>query len=208
MKRVGITGGIGCGKSTVVLEFRRLGVPCFVADDVARTYYDDKAFCAEIASAFGQEVLDAEGFVVRRKLAAKVFNDATALERLNALIHPRVMEDFDRWCKQCAKQGAPYVLLESAILFEHGLDRYVDTTICVYLEHDERVSRLLERDHVSVAEIEARMSRQQPAEQTLMMSDYVILNYEGNPRLRQVLWTHRLLMGNDSSTPSTGSGTN
>ena len=137
MKRIGITGGMGCGKTTVVTEFERLGVPAFVADKVGGAYYDDASFLAEVHNALGDGVLDAEGRVDKKRIAAIVFSDKEALAKLNALVHPRVMVDFDAFCRQHADKT--YVLFESAILYDYGLERYMDKVICVYLSLDERL---------------------------------------------------------------------
>lgn len=184
MKRIGITGGMGCGKTTVVTEFERLGVPAFVADKVGGAYYDDASFLAEVHNALGDGVLDAEGRVDKKHIAAIVFSDKEALAKLNALVHPRVMVDFDAFCRQHADKT--YVLFESAILYDYGLERYMDKVICVYLSLDERLARLRERDHAGDNVLLARIHNQLPAEEMMRRADYVILNYEGNPRRRQV----------------------
>lgn len=191
MKKIGITGGMGCGKTTVVAEFERLGVPAFVADKVGGSYYNDAAFLTEVRNALGNGVFDANGNVDKRRIAALVFSDKEALARLNALVHPRVMEDFDRFCRQHADK--PYVLFESAILFDYGLERFMDKTICIYLSLDERLARLKERDHADEAEIMARIHNQMSAEEMMRRADYVILNYEGNPRRRQVEYIDKKL---------------
>ena len=184
MKRIGITGGMGCGKTTVVTEFERLGVPAFVADKVGGAYYDDASFLAEVHNALGDGVLDAEGRVDKKRIAAIVFSDKEALAKLNALVHPRVMVDFDAFCRQHADKT--YVLFESAILYDYGLERYMDKVICVYRSLDGRLARLRERDHAGDNVLLARIHNQLPAEEMMRRADYVILNYEGNPRRRQV----------------------
>lgn len=182
---------MGCGKTTVVAEFERLGVPAFVADKVGGSYYNDAAFLVEVRKALGEDVFDTQGNVDKKRIAALVFSDKEALARLNALVHPRVMEDFDRFCLQHADK--PYVLFESAILFDYALDRFMDKTICVYLSLDERLSRLKERDHADDSALLARIHNQMPAEEMMMKADYVILNYEGNPRRRQVEYIDKKL---------------
>ena len=191
MKKVGITGGMGCGKTTVVREFERLGVPAFVADKVGGSYYNDEAFLAEVRRALGDGVLGADGRVDKKRIAAKVFSDKEALAKLNALVHPRVMADFDRFCEQHADK--PYVLFESAILFDYGLERFMDQVICVYLSLDERLARLRERDHTDNSALLARIRNQMPAEEMMRRADYVVLNYDGNPRSRQVEYIDRKL---------------
>ena len=192
MKLVALTGGIGCGKTTVLEEFQKLGVPCFVADQVAGRYYDDPAFVAEVVNLFGKDVLQKDGSVDKRAIARIVFNDAQALKKLNALIHPRVWEDFKLFAE--SHTDSPYVIFESAITYEYGFDKMVDKVICVYLEKEERLRRLELRDKVSRTELEARMRNQWEAEEKMMRADFVILNYEGNPRKRQVAFVHNKLV--------------
>ena len=191
MIKVGITGGIGCGKSTVAAEFGRRGIACFVADTVAGAYYSDRDFLSSVRSLLGDGVFLPDGTADKRAIAARVFTDKGMLSRLNALVHPRVMADFDRFCQQ--HDSDSYVLFESAILFDYGFDRMMDRTICVYLSLEERISRLMKRDGGDEIAIRARMVNQMPAEEMMMRADYVILNYEGNPRQRQVEYIDRCL---------------
>lgn len=181
--RIGITGGIGCGKSTVLALFEQLGVPCFVADKVAAEYYNDANFVDEVAQLLGSEVKRPDGTIDKAKVASIAFADKAKLAELNGLIHPRVHRDFDLWC---SRQNSDYVLFESAILYESGFANGMDKIICVYLEKEERIRRLLLRDHVDRAALEARMSNQWSAEEKMEKADWVVLNYEGNPRRRQV----------------------
>lgn len=190
MKLIGLTGGIGCGKTTVLEVFQQLGAPCFIADKQAAIYYHDNAFLKEIQSLFGDEVFDSDGNVDKRRIADIVFHDQGKLLQLNALIHPRVMDDFRRWATQ---QKAPYVIFESAIIFEYNLQQHLDAIIAVYLEKEERLRRLEQRDKVGRDAIEARMRNQLSAETKMDLADYVILNYEGNPRTRQVKHIDHLL---------------
>lgn len=192
MKRVGITGGIGCGKSTVVAEFRKLGVPCFIADEVAAAYYNEPRFLDDIRGLFGDSVFRPDGSVDKSLVARRVFADSDLLRQLNGLVHPRVMKDFDDFCGRHAAE--PYVLFESAILYDHGFDRLMDAVVCVYLDLPERLRRLQLRDGVGQEALLARIRNQMPAEEMLMRADYVILNYEGNPRQRQVACIHRQLL--------------
>lgn len=191
MIRVGITGGIGCGKSTVLAEFERLGVPCFVADSVAADYYNDATFLAALRGMLGDGVFRADGSADKQRIATLVFADKGKLKDLNALVHPRVMEDFDRFCQRHSDE--PYVLFESAILYDYGFDRLMDCVVCVYLDLAERLSRLHQRDGVGEEAIMARIANQLPAEEMMRRADYVILNYEGNPRRRQVAYIDKLL---------------
>lgn len=187
---VGLTGGIGCGKTTVLKVFRQIGVPCFVADERAGKYYDDEDFLKEIHNLFGGVAFFSNGKADKKAIASIVFNDKKKLLALNALIHPRVMKEFTDWAN---RQAAPYVVIESAILYEYGLDKGLDKVICVYLEQEERLRRLEERDHATREVLLARMNSQFSAEEKMDRADYVILNYEGNPRERQVKYIDKLL---------------
>ena len=142
-------------------------------------------------SLLGDGVFLPDGTADKRAIAARVFTDKGMLSRLNALVHPRVMADFDRFCQQ--HDSDSYVLFESAILFDYGFDRMMDRTICVYLSLEERISRLMKRDGGDEIAIRARMVNQMPAEEMMMRADYVVLNYEGNPRSRQVEYIDRCL---------------
>lgn len=191
MKRIGITGGMGCGKTTVVAEFERLGIPAFVADKVGGSYYDDATFLSEVRAALGDGIFDVDGKVDKKRIASIVFSDKEALGKLNALVHPRVMADFDSFCAQHADR--PYVIFESAILYDYGLDRFMDKVVCVYLSLDERLERLKARDGAEEEALLSRIHNQMSAEEMMRRADYVILNYEGNPRRRQVEYIDREL---------------
>lgn len=188
---VALTGGIGCGKTTVLACFRQLGIPCFVADEVAGGYYADPAFVRQVADLLQSDVVRPDGSADKRAIARIVFENPEALKRLNALVHPRVWADFQAFAAQHGE--APYVIFESAIAYEYGFDRRVDCVVCVYLEKEERLRRLMIRDQATRAQLEARMRNQLSAEEKMMRADYVVLNYEGNPRVRQVACIDRLL---------------
>lgn len=197
MKLIGLTGGIGCGKTTVLEEFQKLGVPCFIADRHAATYYEEVDFLAEIRNLFGDRVIRPDGSADKAQIASIVFNNRDALLKLNALIHPRVMKDFAEWAA-AIKSGnpeTPYVIMESAIIFEYQLEKHLDKVITVYLEKEERIRRLMLRDKTSREQLENRMRNQLSAEEKMDRADYVILNYEGNPRSRQVAAINRMIRG-------------
>ena len=189
---VALTGGIGCGKTTVLHEFQKLGIPCFVADEVAGAYYNDPTFLQQIRELFGDSVILPDGSADKRAIAQIVFTNPDALRRLNALIHPRVWEDFKLFVQ--SNSTAPYIIFETAIAYEYGFDRLVDKVVCVYLEEEERLRRLELRDHASRQQLQARIRNQLSAEEKMMRADYVVLNYEGNPRTRQVLHIHKQLI--------------
>lgn len=188
---MGITGGMGCGKSTVVAEFSKLGIPAFVADRAGTECYNDSGFLTEVRALLGDDVFLPNGKVDKRLIADKVFADKHLLSGLNNLVHPRVMKAFELFCEKHSQ--APYVLFESAILYDYGFDRLMDCVVCVYLQLEERLDRLVSRDHASHQELMARIANQMPAEEMMKRADYVILNYEGNPRQRQVAYIDQIL---------------
>lgn len=189
---VALTGGIGCGKTTVLKEFRNRGIPCFIADDIAGAYYHEPSFLNQIRTLFGGSVIRPDGSADKQAIARIVFSDPQSLQKLNQLIHPRVWSDFLRFAS--AHPQAPYVIFESAIVYEYAFDRLVDKVICVYLDYEERMSRLMHRDQATRQQLQSRMNNQLSAEEKMMRADYVILNYEGNPRPRQVRHIHSLLL--------------
>ena len=189
---VALTGGIGCGKTTVLNQFDSLGIPCFVADQVAGRYYDNPDFLTQIRALFGDSVMLPDGSADKRAIAQIVFSNNEKLQRLNSLIHPRVWADFELFVQE--NEQAPYIIFESAIAYEYGFDKLVDRVVCVYLEEEERLRRLQLRDHASREQLLARMRNQLSAEEKMMRAHYVVLNYEGNPRARQVQYIHSLLL--------------
>lgn len=189
---VALTGGIGCGKTTVLHEFQKIGIPCFVADEVAGAYYNDPSFLQQIRALFGDTVILKDGTADKKAIAQIVFTDHEALQRLNALIHPRVWQDFKQFVHENVE--APYIIFETAIAYEYGFDKLVEKVVCVYLEEEERLRRLELRDHATRQQLQARMRNQLSAEEKMMRADYVVLNYEGNPRSRQVQHIHHQII--------------
>ena len=174
---VGLTGGIGSGKTIVSHQFEQMGVPCFFADKVAGMYYNDKEFCKQLIPIFGDKVFDTECNPNKRKIAEIVFADAEKLSQLNSIIHPRVMADFDIWVSQ--HSNYPYLIQENAILFEHGFEKIFDKTIMVYAPQEVRIRRVMKRDNTTYQEVKARMDNQMNDEEKRNLSDYVIVNYKG-----------------------------
>lgn len=157
MYKVGVTGGIGSGKSTVCRLFAERGIAVYDSDSQAKRLMEESdTLRAALVGAFGTECY-AEGRLNRRYLAGRVFGDAEALARLNALVHPAVREDFRMWAE---RQSGPYVILESAILFEAGFENEVDTTLAVLAPAEERIKRCMERDGASREEVLRRMASQ------------------------------------------------
>jgi dephospho-CoA kinase len=174
MKVIGLTGGIGSGKSIVARVMETLGVPVFDADRGALALYDeDESLLTEVKERFGDSVIQLGGQLNRQALASIVFNDVEALKQLNAMVHPRVAKKFDAWKKM---QKASAVIREAAILFESGSASDCDVVIVVTAPEDLRVARVQKRNGWSEAEVRARMKRQWSEEQLIERADAVIVN--------------------------------
>ena len=157
MYKVGITGGIGSGKSTVCRLFEQNGIAVYDSDARAKALMaEDATLREQLVEAFGAECYNEQG-LNRAYLAGRVFGDEAELQRLNGIVHPAVKEDFRRWAD--AQRGA-YVVLESAILFESGFDTEVDTTLAVMAPMEERLRRTTERDGVDREAVRRRMEHQ------------------------------------------------
>ncbi len=192
MIRVGITGGIGSGKTTVCEVFKLLGVPVFYADPEARNLQDhDPEIKKELTELFGDEIYLPQGTLNRSKLAALIFNDKQALERVNALIHPRVRERLKAWSNQ--HQNQPYGLYEAAILFESETYKDCDLNILVVADLKLRVNRVIDRDGLKESDIVSRMNNQLPDEQKIPLADFVIYNDQHRLIIPQVLNIDKLI---------------
>jgi dephospho-CoA kinase len=157
MYKVGVTGGIGSGKSTVCKLLAQYGVAVYDSDSKAKELMNsDEALRKALCEAFGQECYSESG-LNREYLASKVFGDAEQLHRLNSIVHPAVRADFSAWAE---RQRSPYVVLESAILFESGFDNAVDTSLAVLAPLEERIRRTMERDNADRESVLRRISHQ------------------------------------------------
>lgn len=173
MIKLGVTGGIGSGKSTVCRLFSALGIPCYEADERAkRLMAEDPLLREGIIARFGEESYTCEG-LNRPYLARIVFADKEALAALNALVHPAVRADFRRWA---AEQEAPYLLLESAILFSAGFEQEVDYTLAVVAPESLRLERTMLRDGATAEAVKARMTAQMSDEELASRADRVLVN--------------------------------
>ncbi len=175
MKTIGLTGGIGSGKSTVARYFSSHGIPVYYADEAGRKVLSEPDTIANIKEIFGRGILR-EGSIDRAALARIVFSDPEALRRLNGIIHPAVRDDFEKWKRLQIDQ--PVVIREAAILFESGTDRDCDKIILVTAPLEKRILRVMARDGVSRDEVLARMKNQWPDEKKEPLSDFIIVNDE------------------------------
>ena len=195
--KIGITGGIGSGKSTVCQIFEILGVPVYSADDRAKWLMaHDPELKAAIQSEFGTESFLADGELNRKFLAEKVFPNPEAVAKINGLVHPRVGKDFERWVQT---QNAPYVLKEAALIFESGGEKILDAVINVSSPLKVRVARVLLRDpHRSEEQVNHIIDQQMPDEEKNSKADFVIKNAENKMLIPQVLEIHQKLLKKSS----------
>lgn len=194
MLRIGITGGIGSGKSTASRLFQALGVPVYDADTRARWLMEnDASLRQQLCAAFGPDTYDAAGRLNRPLLAGTVFREPALLARLNALVHPHVGTDFERWATIQQQSGHAYVLKEAALLFEAGSYKQLDRIVTVYAPLAVREARVLRRDpHRSLADVQAIMAKQLGEEEKMQRANHVLINDDVQPLLPQVLALHKV----------------
>ncbi|MDX5319857.1 MAG: dephospho-CoA kinase, partial [Bacteroidota bacterium] len=176
MLKIGITGGIGSGKSTVCEIFKQLNIPVYSADDRAkRLMVENQELVHAIKNLFGEEAYDANGALNRSYIAERAFSDASLLEKLNQLVHPAVAKDFLNWAQE---QSAPYVIKEAALMFESGSFRDLDYVVTVSAPKALRIRRTMQRDGSSKAQVEARMNKQWTEAMRKASADFIIRNDE------------------------------
>lgn len=176
MLRVGLTGAIGAGKSTVAALLRQRGIPVLEADDLVRALTrPGMPVLAQIVEAFGREVLREDGELDRARLAARVFTDPDRLAQLNRIVHPPVLERMRRWLAEQQGAGAPLAVVEAPLLFESGLDRELDRVVVVWCRPERLMERLVARG-LSPEEARARLAAQMDPEAKRARADEVIDN--------------------------------
>ena len=177
MNLIGLTGGIGSGKSTVAALFRTLGIPVYESDSRAKElmHLDDQ-LRQKITSLFGPEAYTSDGVLNRKWIASLVFNDQALLEKLNDIVHPAVYEDLKKWATEETQKKAPFLIQESAILFEENLSKRMKSVILVVADEDIRINRVTRRDNVSREHVIDRMNNQWSDADKIPLSDYVIYN--------------------------------
>jgi len=191
MLKVGITGGIGSGKSIVAKVFETLGVPVYYADTASkRLMNEDEDLKQQISKEFG-EASYIDGQLNRSYLSSIVFNNPDKLAMLNAIVHPATILDAEKWMLQ---QKTPYAIKEAAIIFESGSQEYLDKIIGVYAPTAIRIQRTMQRDKVTREEVLSRMNKQIDEEIKMRLCDYVITNDEQQLIIPQVLKVHQLLL--------------
>lgn len=190
MYKVGVTGGIGSGKSVVCNMLRERGVAVYNCDIRAKELMSaDEVIAKQLVERFGPETF-VNGELNRAYLAERVFGNSEELAALNAIVHPRVIEDFEQWAQ---RQQGEYVVIESAILFESGIDSKVDVTVAVMAPESLRLERTMQRDGVSREQVEERMRNQLSDDERCSRSKYAIVNIELDELEEDVEQLHRRL---------------
>ena len=174
MLKVGITGGIGSGKTTVCRIFEMLNIPIYYADDRAKWLMQhDPNLKKNIITLLGEEAYLLEGDLNRTYIGKKIFSDKALLAKLNKLVHPAVFLDGQKWFEE---QTSPYAIKEAALFYETGSYKQMDKMIVVTADREERIRRVMLRDGLERKAVEARMDKQLPEEEKIEKADYVIYN--------------------------------
>jgi len=190
MTKIGITGGIGSGKTTVARIFEVLGVPVYYADDRAKILMKTN-LAPKIKSLFGLQSFDEAGELNRAFIAQKVFTNKSMLQKLNNLVHPAVQEDYLNWCDQITE---PYSLKEAALLIESGSFRQLDRLIVVTAPLELRIKRVQKRDGSTEEMVRQRIANQLSEEERLQQADFVISNDESSGLIKQTIDLHHKIL--------------
>jgi dephospho-CoA kinase len=191
MKKIGLTGGIGSGKSTIAEIFKVLNVPVYNSDERAKALMNENPqLIGEISQIFGPKIYQ-NSTLNRAELGAIVFKNPDLLKQLNAVVHPAVGNDFNSWC---AAQNAKYVIKEAAIIFETGIEKSLDGVIAVIAPETLRIQRVMQRPGMTEALIKERMKNQLPSEMIENKANWIIKNDESELVIQQVLRVHEELM--------------
>ena len=196
MIKIGITGGIGSGKSVVASLFQLLGVPVYIADEESKRLTNQSmTIRRQLIAHYGEAIYTAEG-LNKPLLAAKIFQDPAQRRIVNGIIHPEVKHHFEAWA---AQQETPLCAIESAILFESGFDQVVDTHLMVYAPMDLRIERATARDVASREAIQRRIKSQMADEEKCLLADYIIYNDDKQPLIPQITKLVSRLLAEDKT---------
>ncbi len=192
MMKIGITGGIGSGKTTVCEIFKLLGIPVFHADAEARNLQNNNLQIRDqLKGLLGNNIYTPDGMLDRKMMGEIIFNDQNLLQAVNAIIHPAVRQTFLKWGGVFA--DAPYLIYEAAILFESGYASDFDLNILILADEKTRIDRVLKRDQLTEEIIRQRIRNQMPDEQKRNLADYIIENNDKILLLPQVLKLDKLI---------------
>ena len=192
MLKVGLTGNIGSGKTTISKVFKMLDVAVYHADDEAKKFIDENSTRKRLLATFGKSILGADGKIDRKLLSDIVFSDNKALNRINAIIHPKVADHFKDWTSK--HQNDPYILQEAAIIFESGFDQLFDYVILITAPLELRIKRVSKRDAVTRNDIILRDQKQWNDDRKSKLADYIIYNDEMQLVIPQVISIHEELI--------------
>jgi dephospho-CoA kinase len=196
MLKVGITGGIGSGKTTVSKIFESIGIPVYYADDRAKALMTgDRMVKRKIIDLFGVEAYFRNGRLNRKYISSIVFEDKSKLEALNGIVHPSVALDGKKWFDVQVSKNFPYAIKEAALLIESGSYKELDHLILVSAPLDIRIKRVVKRDKTNIKAVEARISKQMPDEQKKPYCNLQIINDGNTPLIPQVIKIHQWLIG-------------
>jgi len=188
---IGLTGGIGSGKTTILKYFKSLGVPVYIADDEAKALmHRSKIIKRKLIELFGEEAY-IDNTLNRPYLASKIFNDKALLAKMNAIVHPKVAEHFKKWHK---KQNSPYVIKEAAIIFENNQQQYYDLIITVIADESLRIERVMQRDGSSEEKIKSIIKNQWSDKDKIKASDFIIYNNNLSEAKKQALKIHNSIL--------------
>jgi len=197
MLRIGITGGIGSGKTTVAKIFEVLGVPVYYADDAAKKLMnEDEALQQKIIAAFGADIFE-DKKLNRARLASIIFNDPEKLSLLNSIVHPATIADAEKWMKQFSKAGSKktaFAIKEAALIFESGAQNKLDYVIGVHAPYKLRLQRAMLRDNLTKDEVESRMEKQMDETKKMNLCNFIITNDEVQLLIPQVVELHKKLV--------------
>jgi len=188
-QKIGITGGIGVGKSVVTRIFKVLGIPSYDADKEAKDIMVKSASVRKsLIETFGKEVYFEDGQLNRELLGKRVFSDADQLKKLNAIVHPAVIKDGEDWANE---QTSVYSIKEAALLFESGSYKSLDFNVLVSSPLELRIERVMQRDHVGREEVMNRINKQMPEEEKEKLCDFIIYNDDDHSLIEQVMTLHQ-----------------
>lgn len=192
MLKIGLTGNIGSGKTTVAKVFELLDIPVFYADDEAKkVMVTDAILIDAIKQHFGPASYFADGALNRKHIASIVFNSSAELEKLNSLVHPAVFRAFDKLEADAHEKGAPYIIREAAILFESGSYKTCNRSIMVAAPLNLRIARVMQRDGVPEEEVKKREARQMPEDEKRKLADDIIVNDDKQLVIPQIIALHQ-----------------
>ncbi len=189
---IGLTGGIGSGKTTAAEVFKKLGIPVYNSDEEAKKLMNtDTTIINKLKMIFGYDIYDTNNLLNKKKLSALIFNNKDKLNTVNSIVHPVVKKHFSKWVN---KQNAPYLIKETAILFESGIDKDVDKIITVTAPIQLRINRVKQRDSISEEEVIKRINNQFDDEYKIKKSDFIIKNDNKELIIRQILSIHKKIL--------------